>query len=372
MKESCVMKNRCLTRVLSAFASLLIMSVLSMNVTASSAGEHAARQPDYERKGSVTVEIREADKGAVGGGTITLIPVADAVLEGGDNFFAFKEAFEGCGADLARIEQEENGAPLLAEELAAWALSEDLDGEEKEIDASGRAVFEDLSLGLYLFVQNVPADGYESVRPFLVTVPLWDGEKLVYDVAAGPKPGTAAGLAYVEPFAKKVLQVKRGTPKKGEVFTFTLVPGQADQPMPETEGGVRNPETGALAVTHGEGSFSFGKIWFGSEDIGKTYVYTVSETAGSNARIAYDQTIYTMTVLPERNEETGNTECRVSVSVKDGKEVSEIVFTNIFDTPPDLPKTGQLWWPVPLLAAAGLLFAGIGLALGRRADNCAE
>lgn len=34
-----------------------------------------------------------------------------------------------------------------------------------------------------------------------------------------------------------------------------------------------------------------------------------------------------------------------------------------------LPQTGQLWWPVPFLAAAGLLLIVIGLFLGRGAKN---
>jgi len=36
-------------------------------------------------------------------------------------------------------------------------------------------------------------------------------------------------------------------------------------------------------------------------------------------------------------------------------------------TPPSLPQTGQLWWPVPVLAAAGLFCLVLGL-LRRRED----
>lgn len=135
MKVSCVMKKRFLTRAFSMIAPVLIVSMLCMNVMASSAEEHAARQPDYTRKGSVTVDIREADGSAVGGGTISLIPVAEAVYEDGNNFFVFTEDFEGCGADLQTIELEESGAPELAGELAAWAEQKGLKGTEKEIDA---------------------------------------------------------------------------------------------------------------------------------------------------------------------------------------------------------------------------------------------
>ena len=368
MKVSCVMKKRFLTRAFKVFAPVLIMSMLCMNVMASSAEEHAARQPDYARKGSVTVDIREADGSAVGGGTITLIPAADAVYEDGDNFFAFNEDFKDCGADLQRIDLEESGAPGLAEELAAWAEEKGLAGTEKEIDASGRAVFADLSLGLYLFIQKTPADGYECVRPFLVTVPMWNGEELVYDVEAGPKPGTATGLDFIEPFVKKVLVVKKGKPKKEETFKFLMVPDQKDQPMPELEGIVKDPATGALTVVHGPGSFSFGKIWFGSEDVGKTYVYTFSEIIEQKTGITYDKTIYVMTVRVEKNADSGNIECSVSYSEKGGEKIPEIVFTNVFDTPPDIPQTGQLWWPVPVLAIAGVIFLGIGLIQRRRPE----
>jgi hypothetical protein len=41
-------------------------------------------------------------------------------------------------------------------------------------------------------------------------------------------------------------------------------------------------------------------------------------------------------------------------------------------TGPTLPQTGQLWWPVPVLSAAGLLLFGLGWAWrakGRRDDE---
>lgn len=36
---------------------------------------------------------------------------------------------------------------------------------------------------------------------------------------------------------------------------------------------------------------------------------------------------------------------------------------------PDLPLTGQLWWPVPLLACGGLLLFTVGLVLKRRPED---
>ncbi|HAP78795.1 MAG TPA: hypothetical protein DCQ78_01135, partial [Ruminococcus sp.] len=34
-----------------------------------------------------------------------------------------------------------------------------------------------------------------------------------------------------------------------------------------------------------------------------------------------------------------------------------------------LPQTGQLWWPVPLLAGGGILFIAIGLRIRSRKEN---
>ena len=39
------------------------------------------------------------------------------------------------------------------------------------------------------------------------------------------------------------------------------------------------------------------------------------------------------------------------------------------DEPEKLPQTGQLWWPVPLLFCAGLIFVAAGLIIRRRRGN---
>jgi pilin isopeptide linkage protein len=146
--------------------------------------------------------------------------------------------------------------------------------------------------------------------------------------------------------------------------------------MPAPEGGVQDKETGAVTMSHGAGTFTFGKIWFGTKDIGKTYTYTISELAGKNSKITYDKTVYKLKVEVVKNEESGKIECKTSVTGKSDKEASGIVFTNVYDTPPtpgtpgkpgkpSLPKTGQLWWPVPILAMAGVLFFAFGRIRGR-------
>lgn len=295
-----------------------------------------------------------------------MIPVADAVCEDGNNFFAYKEGFKSCGITLDGIDLEESGAPEAAGELAAWVREKGMEGTKKEIDESGSVSFEDLDLGLYLFVQDEAAEGHDLLRPFLVTVPLWNGEELIYDVEAGPKPGTAAGLAFAEFPVKKIFQTEGGTAPEDGTFSFCLSPDQADYPMPASEDSSADPITGAVSITHGAGSFTFGKIWFGLEDEGRTYTYEISEVPGADPRITYDRAVYKAVVEVQRNADSGNMECTVSIAGPDGKEVSEAVFVNICQNSPSLPQTGQLWWPVPLLAIAGILLFTAGKIISSR------
>ena len=155
------------------------------------ADEHADRQPDYGRTGSIAVDIHTSEGQSVPGGTLTLYLVADAVYDDGNNVFVFTDEFRACGLDLAEIAEEDNGAPEMSATLATYASKRNLKGTVVPVGNTGRAVFKNLKLGLYLVVQEQPASGYLAIAPFSVTVPMWDGQQLIYDVYANPKPGTA-------------------------------------------------------------------------------------------------------------------------------------------------------------------------------------
>ena len=50
------------------------------------------------------------------------------------------------------------------------------------------------------------------------------------------------------------------------------------------------------------------------------------------------------------------------------REGTTFLMTNTYppDTPPKIPQTGMLWWPVPLLVCGGLLFVVLGCRMRRR------
>jgi hypothetical protein len=57
------------------------------------------------------------------------------------------------------------------------------------VTEEGYADFTKLPQGLYLVVQTQASHGYEAIKPFLVSIPLPDGDSWIYDVDATPKVG---------------------------------------------------------------------------------------------------------------------------------------------------------------------------------------
>ena len=60
-------------------------------------------------------------------------------------------------------------------------------GQRYRVGTDGKVVFGDLALGVYLISQPEAAPGYLRMRPFLVSLPLWQDGQLIYDVCASPK-----------------------------------------------------------------------------------------------------------------------------------------------------------------------------------------
>ncbi len=193
-----------------------VMLVLSIPVMAD---ETNNRQPDYSRTGSITVDIHTSNGTRVPGGTLMAYEVASAV----DNELRYTEVFSGCPVSLAKVGTGKNGEPELSKELASYAAQKGIAGKTVAIDGSGRAVFPDLELGLYLIVQETPAKGYQAIAPFSVTVPMWNGKELLYDVYANPKPETAKPV--VTPVPPSVV-----TP----VPVVPVVPGNPAPLLPQT------------------------------------------------------------------------------------------------------------------------------------------
>lgn len=149
---------------------------------------------DLTKKGSITMTHKATDTGEpIEGSTMVAYKVADAVYEDGNAVF---EPVEGLDSDniknaMNALTEEDKGAFELAAKLEKTLGYADVDGTAMVTDSDGIAKWTDLSVGLYLIVNEDPAEGYEAIPSFVISVPrMIDGE-YVYDVNTIPKPAPA-------------------------------------------------------------------------------------------------------------------------------------------------------------------------------------
>lgn len=139
---------------------------------------------DVNATGSIQVTQQTAEGNAVPGGTITLYQVA-TIDNSGDEKFVFTKAFENSGADLSDLSASDLAAKLVA------AIPEGTEGTTQKFDSTGKAAFGNLSVGVYLLVQEEAASGYSAISPFVVAVPIRNADgSLTYSVDATPKMST--------------------------------------------------------------------------------------------------------------------------------------------------------------------------------------
>lgn len=160
--------------LLAALWALLLVCALAAQVC-------AAEPVDMSRTGSISITMSSQGE-PVPGGTLTLIRVAVVTEDDGNYGFAFTVDFAGCGLTLENLTSQ-----VLADGLADYARTNGIEGLTREIGENGETVFADLELGLYLLMQETPAEGYCLVSPFLVSVPVSVDGAYVYDVDASPK-----------------------------------------------------------------------------------------------------------------------------------------------------------------------------------------
>lgn len=170
-------------------------------------------------------------------------------------------------------------------------------------DANGKAMCKDLPLGLYLVKQTNTVDGFAPCKSFFVSVP---NDKLVYDVDASPKTEVQELISIT---VKKVWNTNDNKTLPDSI-AFELL----------RDGNVLKTET--LSNQNGW------QITF--DNMPKSDTYSVREINIPKDFVAtYSQNKYEYTIT--------NTS--------------------------SLAQTGQLVWPIPVLAMSGILLIAIGFVL---------
>ena len=271
---------------------------------------------------SLTVHI-ENDRGeiwAAEGAQVTVYKAADMSWSDDGLEYSLTKDFLGLSEELDPFSDQQAAA------LAQMAASGSVSGTALMADQKGAVSFTGLTPGLYLVVETDHAKNTECFEPFMVTLPLMNDGEWQYDVDADPKLFPVTDSSSEELVSVSVLKVW-------------------------TDDGKNRPESVTVRLVNSKGVFDTVTLSSDNEwkhtwkDLDKNEKWDVQETD-----------------IPEG----------YTVSYK--KEGLSFTVINTENTPPGetLIQTGQLNWPIPVLAGGGTLLIVLGLALkssGRKSRN---
>lgn len=196
--------------------------------------------------------------------------------------------------------------PAIATKLEAFALEQNIPSVKITTDENGAATCQDLALGLYFVRQSGAVEGFAPCTPFMVTLPGTNADGYVYEVNASPKTEVAK---LTDITVRKVWNTDNSTEAAKSVTVQLLRNGTV-------------VKTATLSVQNN---------WCATyPDMPESDAYSVKEVDIPKGFTAtYQQNDYVFTV------------------------------TNTAT----LAQTGQLIWPIPVLAISGMLFIAAGIAL---------
>lgn len=246
------------------------------------------------RLGSLHVRLYDTHNDVpLRGGELTLYQVATVKRTNGNLYFDYTGDFTGCGVVLGDLSDS-----TLADQLVKYLPAVPAIAAQQDVNEEGYADITKLPQGLYLVVQTEASHGYEAIKPFLVSIPMPDGDNWIYDVDATPKVGATIPETPDIPDTPDVPDTPPDTPDTPDTPDLPEQPDTPDTPV--------SPDSPDSPVSPGN---------------------------------------------PDNPVSPENPDNPVSPSNPDK---------------PVLPQTGQLNWPVPVLACSGVLLFAAGWVLNRQ------
>lgn len=285
---------------------VLLICMVSMLPITAAAADLCDFEPEHECSISLTLAEGKDKENVVAGAQVTIYLVAEISASDEDFAYIYSEPFTDCSLNL-----EDYRNQRFAEQLYTYVSDRKISGTTMTSDDAGRVVFTGLKTGMYLVAETETVTGYAAFEPFISCVPVADDTTWIYDVDASPK-----------------IDVQR-----------------------------------TVAVT-------VSKIW---NDAGKNRPESVE------VRLLNNDEIYDTVVLSEKNlwkhtwsdlpysenwtvKEINVPQGYVATYYQDG-----LTFT--INNTEKLIQTGQLKWPVPVLASAGILLIIMGIVFKSAGRN---
>ena len=178
------MKN--IHRILCLLGTVLALMLCTVPVNAA---KGTTADLDLTKKGSITLTLKDSEGNAMTGGFLDCIQVAEIADNGVETTYLLTNGFQDTDVSLEVFLDGKQSAASLAEKLndavpaGAYKIA-------SRPDKTGTVTFSNRELGLYLIRQRAKSGYYESITPFVVTVPMNSDSGWVYDVTASPKVGT--------------------------------------------------------------------------------------------------------------------------------------------------------------------------------------
>lgn len=279
---------------------------------------YAVEKVDLKKDASISVEVGKE------GINVSLFEVGSVSEDGS---VSLKEEFKKYGISLEDISTGSNQAAAKA--LETYLIRDKVAPLKTIItDSNGWAVFDSLNVGVYLIsYESGKTDNVrKAFNPTLISLPTLINGNHEYDLYANIKHGQSPGMNRCSVY--KVWKSADGKiiDAPHEIVVQLLKDG----------------------VVFDEKVLNESNAWnYTWEDLDTNSIWTVAEKSvpeGFTVEIEYDGEACAYTIT--------NTEEDKPVIDKD-KDKDK------------LPQTGQLWWPVYILAAAGLFFIFAGKLLNR-------
>ena len=259
-----------------------------------------AQTVDLDRGGSISVTLMDQDgKTPITGAELSLYYVATVSLNSNNNLCY---TFTDAFQNCGCALDD----PALSMKLDAFVENHSAATEKLATDAYGKVSFTNLPLGLYFVKQTNTVAGYAPCTSFLVTVPNETDGEYVYNVNASPKTDVARLTAIT---IKKVWNTDASTKAVDRIAVQLL----------------RDGVVAETAILSDQNNWQVTYL-----DMPESDAYSIKELDVPNGFTAtYQQNGYVFTVT--------NTATLI--------------------------QTGQLIWPIPVLAMSGMLFIAVGIML---------
>ncbi len=349
------------------FSIILIISIL-FSLCVHSVTPLASAFSD--KTGSITLStINAQKKEPIENVTLRLYQIADAKNDGSSISFTYVNEFRKCNMPLGNL--QDSYLPL---HLSVFATEHNISYIEKKSDSNGKLTFDNLSPGAYLISASPANDENLMISPFIVSVPIYDAaeEIWIFDINATPK-----------------IKINEEPDKDDATYISVKKKWANTKDHPDTISvsllcDFKEVETIELNAENN---------WFHRWDnLSKNHSWNVVENSAPDGySVSYDTSNNTVIIINTKlSEEETTTEpssepttesASESTTEQTSEQTTEAPSESTTEAtseptsePSTKPKeettsrdelihTGQLNWPVPVLAVAGILLFSIGWAI---------